>query len=578
MFSEINNLLLRDKLLIAKLDKISQLKNNLQEKSLAEKKIILNCLANTYCTCNYVVDLQFIADAALSLNKRRTVYNYFDWIDMTENKYIKAFIENYVAAFRCYNVDKFVVTINGLNYFINKNKDEIDFLTHQLALYGIEIKFEGNIETIDVIDVSYINLSSGGNSNNVRFRIQDVSSLIVQSSKTDIPLTCLIILKSVAALICKIKTLYKAIVLDLDDTLWNGTLSEVGIEQIKINLNSDSGKPFIDFMKFAKGLAEELGVFIAICSRNNIKEVESAIEELDDDIFPIKRNIDYIIANNNDKSLNINLIAEKLSILPDSIVFVDDNSIIRNEVRNKLPMVFVPEWSSHDELMTILMTVCCFNRNILSISAQKKRSQFKVLQTARMQNSLPQLFVKVNRDDTNHTQAKELYNKSNQFKLISEFIDYEHAQSIFFEIYRSNGENLGVCSTLTYTTLNNSACGILNWAISCRYFEIGLEEFIILFLLESMGFKEVHFACQNKSRNLKAHTFIEKYYGEVFLDSCDSVPFEDDIVINQFEYDKNFKNLLLRLRDNGKEFNIYSVNEDIGCRKKLRQNTNLKML
>ena len=164
-------------------------------------------------------------------------------------------------------------------------------------------------------------------------------------------------------------------------------------------------------MKFVKGLAEELGVYVVICSRNKTKNVENAIEELDNNIFPIKNYIDCIIANNNDKSLNISLIAKELSILPDAIVFVDDNSIIRNEVRNNLPRVFVPEWGNHDELTTILTMACCFDRNTLSINSQKRRSQFKVLQTARMQNSLPQLFIKVNHDDANHTQAKELYNK-----------------------------------------------------------------------------------------------------------------------------------------------------------------------
>ncbi len=497
---------------------------------------------------------------------------------MTENKYVKAFMKNFMATFRRYNNDKFAVTINGLNCFIKKNNDEIYCLIHQLASYGVDIKFEGSNETIDVVDVSCINLSSNGDLMTTEFRIQDTSTLIALSSKTDIPLICLIVLKSVSILICKIKTLYKAIVLDLDDTLWSGTLSEVGIEEIITNMTSEKGKPFISFMKFVKYLAEELGVFVAICSRNNSEIVEKAIDKLDDNTFPIKRYIDCIIANNNDKSLNIGLIAKELSILPDAIVFVDDNSIVRNEVRKNLPEVFVPDWSNHDELTTILTTVCCFDRSSLSINSQKRKYQFKTIKTERLQNSLPQLFVKVNSDDANHTQAKELYNKSNQFKLISEQIDYEHTQSLFFEIYRSNGENLGICSTITYTILDNSACGILNWAISCRYFEIGLEEFVILYLLESMGFKDVHFACQNDKKNSKIHAFIEKYYGDVFLDSADSIPNEDDIVMEHFEYDKKFKDLLLRLKNNNCGFELYWVNEDNNSKEKLIENTNLKML
>ncbi len=40
--------------------------------------------------------------------------------------------------------------------------------------------------------------------------------------------------------------------LDLDDTLWSGTLSEVGIDKIKENLQSEQGATFIAFMKFVK--------------------------------------------------------------------------------------------------------------------------------------------------------------------------------------------------------------------------------------------------------------------------------------------------------------------------------------
>ncbi len=117
----------------------------------------------------------------------------------------------------------------------------------------------------------------------------------------------------VAQIICKLKILYKALVLDLDETLWKGTLSEVGIANMRENMCSEQGAPFIAFMNFVKTLANELGIFIAICSRNDSKLVESTIKELDDSIFPIKNQIDYIIANNNDKSENIRKTAEQLT-------------------------------------------------------------------------------------------------------------------------------------------------------------------------------------------------------------------------------------------------------------------------
>ena len=58
MFSKFNNLLLRDKLYIAKLRIISQSKANLPRKSFGHKKIISNCLANAHRFYNYTIEIQ----------------------------------------------------------------------------------------------------------------------------------------------------------------------------------------------------------------------------------------------------------------------------------------------------------------------------------------------------------------------------------------------------------------------------------------------------------------------------------------------------------------------------------------
>ena len=71
MFSKINNLLIRDKLHIAKLRKISQSKANLSKKSFGYKKIISNCLANAHRFYNYTAEIQHLMLSDLSLIKRR---------------------------------------------------------------------------------------------------------------------------------------------------------------------------------------------------------------------------------------------------------------------------------------------------------------------------------------------------------------------------------------------------------------------------------------------------------------------------------------------------------------------------
>ncbi len=426
-----------------------------------------------------------------------------------DNAFIRVYINDFVRKFRNYNTDEFVVVITGLKKFIPKDDKVLVSLIEELKLHKFTIENEGSQESINEIDITCKNITKNI-SYKFKYKIQFLPAIVEISSKTDIPFVGIIITKIVAQIISKSKILYKAIVLDLDDTLWNGTLAEVGISKIKENLKSEQGAPFIKFMRFVKSLANELGIFIAICSRNDSKMVESTIEELDDNIFPIKNQIDYIIANNNDKSENIRIIAEQLSILPESIVFIDDNKIVRDEVKNKLPEVFVPEWEDHNELVAKLIAGCIFERVELSLSAQNRRKQYKILQSERTQNSLPKLKVKIKKDDK-HNESIKLYAKTNQFKFSQNDDKYDiDAKSVYFEILRENGENLGICSSITYT-LSHDTLHIHNWAISCRYFGIGLEEFVLMYIKNIANKKKILINYHRTEYNQKVSKLFEEY-------------------------------------------------------------------
>jgi FkbH-like protein len=282
-------------------------------------------------------------------------------------------------------------------------------------------------------------------------------------------------------------------------------------------MNSEKAIPFIEFMKFVKALGIELGIFIAISSRNDSKMVETLIDKLDANIFPLKNQIDYIIANNNDKSENIRIISEQLSILPSSIVFIDDNQIVRDEVKQKWTEVFVPEWGNHNELVTKLIAGCIFERAELSINSQNRRKQYKIIQTERIQNSLPKLNVKV-LNDNQHTESIKLYSKTNQFKFSLNDDNFnDDSTSLYFEIIRENGENLGICSAITFSK-QNDIIHIKNWAISCRYFGLGLEEFILLYIKKIANVTKIFFDYQQTEYNQKVSEMIAKY-SDVFKEN-----------------------------------------------------------
>lgn len=424
------------------------------------------------------------------------------------NKYIDVYINNYVKQFCSFITSNYIVNIGGVAGFIAADDHDLSFLLRKLQTYGFEVTISNGQDTIDEIQVEY---TVRGNANDELFgyKIENLASTIYLSSKTGISIVGILVMQIISEIICKSKILYKAVILDLDDTIWKGTLAEDGIDAIKQNLRSNDAIPFIGFMRFIQALAKELGLYIAICSRNDNEKVLSAIDRLDENEFPLKGQIDCIVANYNDKSKNIKAIAQKLSILTSACVFIDDNKIVRDEVRQNLPEVFVPDWDNHDELLTLLLTCGAFDRFELSLKSKNRKRLYAVLQQEREKSYLPQLLVKVS-DDINHAEAMRLYAKSNQFKFSEKKEHYEKSRSLIFEIYRDNGENLGVCSAVTYAE-NKQNIHVLNWAISCRYFEIGLEEYILMYIFALANNRTITFAFDNTGFNGKAVELIEKY-------------------------------------------------------------------
>ena len=416
------------------------------------------------------------------------------------------FINHVVRAFRSYDENTYTITISGIGKFISENDKSLFYMLEQLEEYQFIIQFTGEQNDINNICVDY----TKGDGESFSYQVGYIPSISELSYRIGLSTPCILIMRIVARVISIQRTLYKAFVLDLDDTLWKGTLSEDGPEKIEKNLQSDEGRPFIDFMNFIKHIAGDLGLFVAICSRNDMEEVKNTIDRLDESIFPLKGQIDCIVANNNSKSENLGLIVKQLSILPEAIVFIDDNEIVRDDIKKNYPKVFVPEWKNHYNLINAIIGSCMFDRSELSISAQNRRRILKVIHADKMQNPLPRYGVKIN-DDIDHTEAQRLYTKSNQFRFSrnTDLAD-ENCKSTYFEAYRENGEKLDTAAAISYLWQDNHLI-ISNFAMSCKYFEIGLEEFILLVICNMANGKKVLFEYQDTGKNKKVQDLFERY-------------------------------------------------------------------
>ena len=114
----------------------------------------------------------------------------------------------------------------------------------------------------------------------------------------------------------------KAIVSDLDNTLWGGVIGEDGVENIHIGSDGSRDQAFRLFQQYLKILQSQ-GVLLNIDSKNDYENALAGLGHPDS----VLKQEDFICirANWDQKDKNLLSIADELSILPESMVFLDDN-------------------------------------------------------------------------------------------------------------------------------------------------------------------------------------------------------------------------------------------------------------
>ena len=132
----------------------------------------------------------------------------------------------------------------------------------------------------------------------------------------------------------------KAFALDLDNTLWGGIVGDDGVENLAIGQETSMGQVYTEFQQYLK-THKKLGVLLNVVSKNERENAIAGLNHPDsvltpDDFISIK-------ANWEPKSRNLVQMAEELSLLPESFVFVDDNPAERAIIRQQVPGVPAPE-------------------------------------------------------------------------------------------------------------------------------------------------------------------------------------------------------------------------------------------
>jgi len=220
----------------------------------------------------------------------------------------------------------------------------------------------------------------------------------------------------------------KCLVLDLDNTLWGGVIGEDGLQGIELSTTKE-GSRFRDFQKRIKDLKDQ-GVLLTVVSKNNEEDALEAIREHPDMVL---REDDFVIikANWEPKAVNIQNIAKELNIGLDSLVFIDDNPIERESVKNTFPEVNVPDFPKDTSMLeSFAIEISKRYFPVLKITDEdlNKTDQYKVEQK---RNEIKQKSISIEEyleslemrktfrqiDESDVTRAAQLTQKTNQFNL-----------------------------------------------------------------------------------------------------------------------------------------------------------------
>lgn len=283
----------------------------------------------------------------------------------------------------------------------------------------------------------------------------------------------------------------KAIALDLDNTLWGGVVGDDGVDGIEIGQENGVSQSYYEFQSYIKQL-KSLGIILTVCSKN---DYENALAGLNHPEGVLKPD-DFIVikANWENKDRNISETAAELNILPEAIVFVDDNPAEREIVKAQLKGVQAPVMDSVENYIITIDRSGFFEVTSFSDDDLKRNDMYKenVMRSAQQASFadygeyLNSLEMKATVGDfipVYIARITQLTNKSNQFNLTTKRYTQTEMEAVwnspnyirlYGKLVDKFGDN-GVVSVVIGEKREDTL-HIDLWLMSCRVLKRDMEQ------------------------------------------------------------------------------------------------------
>lgn len=293
----------------------------------------------------------------------------------------------------------------------------------------------------------------------------------------------------------------KALIVDLDNTLWGGVIGDDGLDGIRLGPDTPEGEAYQAFCQYVGDLGRR-GVILGICSKNEIANVAEVFEKhrhmpLRLDEFAVVR------CNWDDKASNLTAIARELNIDVSALVFVDDSPAECELVRQALPAIHVIQLDDDPAFFVrrldgehLFDSQGYSAEDIKRAESYQARAKLVTLRAAApdLDSYLSSLDMRgevwvARQEDI--PRLAQLEAKTNQFNLttrrwssdqISRFVIAHDHDVLCFQLIDCFA-NHGLVGMMIVSYQGTEA-RILSWIMSCRVFSRTCEEFMLTKLVE----------------------------------------------------------------------------------------------
>lgn len=289
----------------------------------------------------------------------------------------------------------------------------------------------------------------------------------------------------------------RLVVVDLDNTLWGGVVGEDGVAGLKIG-GDYPGNAYLAMQQALKRLAAR-GIALAIASKNDRDLVERAFAERPEMALQL-RDFAAVRINWDPKWQNVREIAQELGLGLENVLFMDDNPVEREHMRQLLPEVRVlelpgdPAWYADALLANPYLSALKITdedrkraagyRARAAVESERRRYD-------RIEDFYASLQIKLHLvplSDDNISRAEQLASKTNQFNTTTRRYGARDLEAL----QRSGAEVRVIAAEDRFTPKENIGLLVVRWdepekqsatidslLLSCRVLGRGIESGVL---------------------------------------------------------------------------------------------------